>query len=161
MTILAHSPLAAALLALIAMVASSCSSPCRSIETRSLDFECEQASNFTGELHFDSEGSFDTFLRQQCLSDDDDALADQILAGIDFTTEAVFVARGRHAIDPTRCLQTRELADAQVCSTGLKLYFDDVIRQAEPCPGTRWTVAFVLSREDLRAALDAAAQSGF
>ena len=61
------------------------------------------------------------------------------------------LSRGRvHAIDPSRCLESREVDEAQVCSTGLKLYFRDELRRADNCPGTRWTAAFVLAREDLR-----------
>lgn len=151
------SPGLSAALFVVAAIAglSSCGPPCRTIETRPLALECAQTSGFFGELHFDSEATFDTFLRQQCL-EGDDAAADRVLASVDFTREAVFVARGNHALDSTRCLESRELDEAQVCATGLKLYFDDVTREPELCPGTRWTVAFLLSREDLRAALDAA-----
>ncbi len=138
---------------------ASCGAPCRGVETRALALECAATSAFSGELHFDSEETFDTFLRQQCLDAGDDALADQLLAGIDFRTEAVFVVRGRHAIDSSRCLASREVARAEVCSTGLKLYFEDELQPVETCPATRWTVALVLDREDLRAALDAAETS--
>lgn len=154
-------PSRALLVALVAAFSSSCGTPCRTIETRPLELTCAQTSNFAGELHFDSEETFDTFLRQQCLADDEDALADQLIASVDFSSEAVFVARGRHAIDSTRCLESRELDEAQVCETGLKLYFADKTREVETCPGTRWTVAFILAREDLRAALDAADSSSF
>lgn len=137
-----------------ALALSSCVAPCRAIEVRPLELECDPSSLFTGELHFDSEATFDTFLRQECLVGDGEA--DRVLASVDFTTEAVFVARGNHRLDETRCLARRQLDEAQVCATGLKLYFADEDLVSDTCPGTRWTVAFVLAREDLRAALDAA-----
>ena len=53
----------------------------------------------------------------------------------------------------------RDLERAQVCSDGLKVYFDDTYGDADfGCAGPRWTVAFALPREDLRAALDAAGE---
>lgn len=133
---------------------SACGEPCRGIETRALDFECSPLSSFTGELHFDSAAPFDTFLRQQCL-DGDDAEADRILASVDFTREAVFVARGSKRVTAERCLESRGLDEAQVCATGLKVTFRDRESGPDACSAGLWTVAFVLEREDMRAALDA------
>lgn len=134
---------------------SSCGAPCRGIDTRPLELECAATSTFTGELHVDSEATFDTFLRQDCLAGND-AEADRVLASVDFRTEAVFVARGSHRVTNERCLESRDLDEAQVCTTGLKLYFLDEERSPEGCPSTQWTVALVLSRDDMRAALEAA-----
>lgn len=140
----------------LALVPAACGTPCRGIETRELAFECAATTGFTGELHFDSEATFDTFLRQQCFAAGDDGDADAILEDIDFTTEAVFVATGPDRLDESRCLVSRELDEAQVCATGLKVYFrDELRRDGTDCPGTRWTVAFVMPREDLRAAIEA------
>ena len=99
---LATTTLVATLLVSLAPVA--CGTPCREIATRSLDFECAAVASFTGELHFDSRATFDTFLRQQCLPNAERAQADDIMDGVDFTTEAVFVAAGPHRLDDQRCL---------------------------------------------------------
>jgi len=143
-----------------ALLAASCGTPCRGIETRALDFECSASATFTGELHFDSRATFDTFLRQQCLSIAQQDTVDALLDEVDFDTEAVFVAAGPHRLDDQRCLVTRELDGAQVCTTGLKIYFADQMQRADAqCPGTRWTVAFALPREELRAAVEAGRQT--
>jgi len=135
---------------------SGCGPYCRDIVTTELPVECESPPRFTGEIHFDSLATFDTFLRQQCLpSASDDAIV-AIENQVDFTTHAVFVAVGPAAIDNTRCVTRRDLDRAQVCSDGLKVVFDDDYASAEQgCTGSRWTVAFSLTREDLRAALEA------
>lgn len=137
------------------LLLASCGAPCRDIEVRPLELQCSPTSSFTGELHFDSAATFDTFLRQQCLLGDDSPAADAALQSVDFDTEGVFLAAGPHALRQ-RCLSARELGSVQVCSTGLKVYFHDEYRaEGGNCPGTRWTVAFALPREELRAALEA------
>jgi hypothetical protein len=135
---------------------SGCGPYCRDIEATELPVDCESPPRFTGEIHFDNLATFDTFLRQQCLPtasvDEIEAIEDQV----DFDTHAVFVAVGPAAIDNTRCVTRRDLDRAQVCSDGLKVVFDDDYASAdEGCTGARWTVAFSLTREDLRAALEA------
>jgi hypothetical protein len=144
-----------------ALLAGSCGAPCRDIQARPLEFECsDDPLGFLGELHFDSASSFETFLRQQCLDDPGDA--DAILEQVDFGSEGVFVATGRDNLDAQRCLRSRELESAQVCTTGLKLYFRDELQSPElVCAETRWTVAFALPREDLRAAIEAGRTSDF
>lgn len=153
-----RSPLRFLLALCVASVsAAGCGPPCRDIQTRPLDFACEATRGFSGELHFDSEATFETFLAQQCLSRSSDELAREIAASVDFTREAVFVAVGPLSLDQERCLESRELASCQVCEGGLKVLFQDATRDiGAVCPSTVWTVAFALKREDLRAALDAA-----
>lgn len=139
------------------VVETACGAACRDIAATELrEVECESPPRFTGEIHFDNRATFDTFLRQQCMFTADDTVIDAILDKVDFTTQAVFVAVGPAAIDNTRCVTRRDLDTAAVCSDGLKVSFDDdYASAAEGCPGTRWTVAFSLAREDLRAALAA------
>ncbi len=128
---------------------------CRSVAVQPLDFEC--TSGFVGEIHLDSRGSFDTFLRQECLLDASDEDITELLDAVDFEQDAVFVAAGLDGLGDARCLENRELDDAQVCSNGLKVLFSDVFRTIdEQCPATTWTVAFAIDRAELRAALDAA-----
>jgi len=150
---------ASALAALVAVVVveGACGAACRDVEATELrEVECESPPRFTGEIHFDNLATFDTFLRQQCMYTASDEVIDGILEKVDFTSEGVFVAVGPAAIDNTRCVTRRDLDSAAVCSDGLKVSFDDdYASAAEGCPGTRWTVAFSLAREDLRAALAA------
>ncbi len=111
---------------------------------------------FTGEAHFDSPATYETFLSQQCLYTAGDDAVQARIDDVNFDEEAVFVAVGPAALDNSRCLETRTLDKAQVCTDGLKVYFADVFQRADDgCPGPRWTVAFSLLREDLRAALEA------
>lgn len=138
-------------------VASGCGAPCRDIEARPLELTCDATQGFSGELHFDSQATFDTFLRQQCLPPGADDIAAGVLASVNFDAEAVFVAVRPHDLGPGRCLRARALDSAQVCATGLRLLFNDEVRTpGEVCPATRWTVAFALPRAELRAALEAA-----
>jgi hypothetical protein len=144
-----------------ALVATACGAPCRDIEVRTLALECSAASTFAGELHFDSAAPFDTFLREECLVGEappaGDVAIDVVVQSVDFSTRGVFLAAGPRALRG-RCLQARELDTAQVCGNGLKLYFLDEYRaEGGNCPNTRWTVAFSLPREELRAALEAGA----
>jgi hypothetical protein len=71
---------------------------------------------------------------------------------VDFATEAVFVAVNLRG-EVGRCLVERELDGVQVCTEGLKLGFIDEATTDVTCGGV-WTVAFVLDRGDLRAALN-------
>ena len=144
-------------LAALAAGVVGCGPQCRDIDTQPVNIVCESPPRFTGEAHFDSAATFETFLSQQCLYTAGDTAVQSVIDDIDFTTSAVFVAVGPAALDNSRCLETRELDKAQVCTDGLKVYFQDVFQRADTgCPGPRWTVAFTLLREDLRAALDAA-----
>jgi hypothetical protein len=133
------------------LLAASCGVQCRGIDVRELDLACNETLSPLGELHFDSAASFDTFLRQQCLFGADPASIDAIVESVDFTTEAVFVAVNLRA-EAGRCLVDRELDGVQVCTEGLKLGFIDEASTDVACGGV-WTVAFVLDRGDLRAAL--------
>jgi hypothetical protein len=143
--------------ALLAL-APGCGSFCRDVATRELAFNCEDGANrFTGELHFDRQTTFRTFLEQQCIPQSPQSFVDEIVESIDWNTEAVFVAVGPPNVDATRCVDERSLERAQVCNDGLKVYFADVYGQSDfGCAGPRWTVAFAMNRSDLRAALDAA-----
>lgn len=129
---------------------------CRPISTTELDLECENnAQPFTGELHFDSEATYDTFLSHQCIPNASAGAIDQQKDLIDFSQDAVFVAVGPSAIDADRCVEERELDSVSVCDSGLKVYFKDTYTDSEfGCPDIRWTVAFSLSRDDLRTALE-------
>lgn len=148
---------AAAAMGLSGLFASSCGPVCRPAAVTELAFECDPTAPFTGEIHLDSRASLDTFLTQECMQNADDGVIDDVIDGVDFSQDAVFVAVGPDFLDNSRCLESRELDEVQVCSNGLKVLFDDVYRTSDaPCPGTRWTVAFTIDRADLRAALDAA-----
>jgi len=139
-----------------------CGPYCRDIQTRELDFNCEDGANrFTGELHFDRAATFETFLSQQCVPSFPATEIAALVDGIDWGTEAVFVAVGPPNVDGTRCVETREIERAQVCTDGLKVYFDDTYGNSDfGCAGPRWTVAFALSSDDLRAALEAGVALG-
>ena len=141
--------------------AFGCGAFCRDVETRELMFSCEDGgSRFTGEIHFEREATFRTFLEQQCLTQTSQADIEAHIESVDWDTEAVFVAVGPPNVDATRCVDERRLERAQVCSDGLKVYFADVYGQSDfGCAGPRWTVAFAMKRSDLRAALDAESSS--
>jgi hypothetical protein len=135
---------------------------CRQVQTEELTLECEDNDTpFTGELHFDSAATYETFLAQQCIPSETDNTISAYVSQIDFTNDAAFVAVGPNAIDSSRCVETRELDSVEVCNSGLKVYFDDTYQSSSQpgsdlfCPSGRWTVAFSLSRDDLRAALEA------
>ncbi|MCP4499387.1 MAG: hypothetical protein GY822_05400 [Deltaproteobacteria bacterium] len=133
---------------------ASCVDLCRPISTRTLALECG-TDVLEGEIHFDAAAPFETFLAQQCMPS---ASADEVrdlVESVNFAEEAVWLSVRRNAIDDTRCLRSRELNEAQVCESGLKVtFYDEPEVGDELCLG-RWTVAFVLDRGDLRAALDA------
>jgi len=137
---------------------TACGPYCRPIEVRPLAVECENLDigQFQGELHFDSAPPFETFLSQQCMPNAAEDRLAQIVESVDFTREGVFVVAGRNNLDSTRCVETRELDDAEVCTNGLRVYFEDSYRSVDRgCPSGVWTVAFALSRADLAAALEA------
>ena len=152
----------ATVLLLLTMGATSCGVQCRETEVRPLELSCDLTSGFVGEVHFDSAATFDTFLRQQCMLSASDAEVQALLDAVDFRTEAVFVAVGPDAIDDTRCLASRDVDTVSVCSDGLKIGFTDTLRtlNGASCPGTDWTIAFVIDRDALRTALNAAETSG-
>ena len=131
----------------------SCGPACRDVAIEELDVECDENSEFSGELHFDSAATFDTFVRQQCLPDATDAEVQDIVDSVDFGARGVFVAKGPNGLAPDRCVVEREAERAQVCEDGLKVYFRDRTTNDDPdCTGS-WTTAFTLAREDLRAVL--------
>jgi hypothetical protein len=147
---------------MVAAMAASCGLPCRSVSTRALELECEPLSPFRGEIHFDSAATFETFLLQDCLAEEGaEAQAAALIGQVDFTTEAVFVASGAASLDQgARCILERSVGDAEVCDDGLKVSFDDIETDGVAgCPSSKWTVAFALPRDELRAALAAGDQA--
>lgn len=126
---------------------------CRPVTTRDLALECSPASTFRGELHFDSAETWRSFLTDRCLFDADPSQIDAAVAAVDFSREAVFVARGARA-GVARCLEARGAETVDACGDGLRVLFDDDESGETICPGD-WTVTFALSRADLRSALDA------
>ncbi len=133
------------------VVSVSACAPCRRIETTPLALDCDQAGQFSGELHFDSADSFRSFLTDRCLPDADASEVEDFVGAVDFSTDAVFVARGFRA-GTGRCIVSRATESVDVCDSGLQLVFDDE-ESADASCGGQWTVAFSLSRDDLRAAL--------
>ena len=144
-----------ALAVLVAAGLLSCA-PCRSVEARALDFACAPNA-FTGEIHLDSGAVFESFLGDRCLPD---ATPEEILeivavAAVDFQRDAVLVSSGLRS-GLGRCVATRKADSVAVCSDGLRIIFDDTLADIDEaaCSGT-WTVAVVLPRTELRAALQA------
>jgi hypothetical protein len=123
---------------------------CREVAVQPLAVDCGPASTFGGELHFVDAATWRSFLTDRCLTPDD-ATIDALVAGVDFSTQAVFVARGSRAVGG-RCVAERAVDTVGACSDGLRVVFDDVESGDVPCPGD-WTVAFALPRSELRAAL--------
>jgi hypothetical protein len=138
--------------ATVVVVAASACTPCRRIETTPIALDCAQRAAFSGELHFDSAGSFRSFLSDRCLLDSSDDEIDGFVDDIDFSKDAVFVARGARA-GSLRCIQERDAESVDVCDDGLHIAFADEESADASCGGS-WTVAFVLPREELRAAID-------
>ena len=134
----------------VAATAVGCS-PCRSIETTPIAIDCSPAAAFSGELHFDTAESYRNFLNDRCLLEASDEAIDALVDDVDFSTEAVFVARGSRG-GVNRCLQERSAETVNVCEDGLRVVFADV-ESREECGGL-WTVAFKLPRDELRAALE-------
>jgi hypothetical protein len=126
---------------------------CRPVTTRDLALECSAASAFRGELHFDSADTWRSFLTDRCLFDATGAEIDAAVAAVDFSREAVFVARGARA-GVARCLKARGVESVEACGDGLRILFEDSESGDANCPGD-WTVVFAIGRADLRSALDA------
>jgi len=127
---------------------------CRPVTTRDLALECSAASTFRGELHFDSADTWRSFLTDRCLFDATPEQIDAAVGAVDFSREAVFIARGARG-GAARCLEARGVETVDACGDGLRIVFaDDESGDALNCPGD-WTVTFALSRADLRSALDA------
>ena len=139
--------------AVVVNVAAGCDD-CRAVEPRSLDFECDGAASFRGELHLDSAGTWRAFLSDSCLPTAVDARIDELVAAVDFNVDAVFVARGAR-LSTTRCLVAREAESIAACTDGLRIIFDDEEIGPDNCPGGDWTVALLVPRADVRSALAA------
>lgn len=126
-------------------------SPCRRVETTPIAVDCDQAAAFTGELHFDTADSYRNFLNDRCLLEASDEAIGALVDDVDFSTDAVFVARGSRG-GANRCITERAAETVNVCEDGLRVVFADV-ETREECGGL-WTVAFKLPRDELRAALE-------
>lgn len=129
----------------------SCGRPCRTLTTQPLDVQCEVGSVYEGELHLDDPAVFESFLSLECIPSAPAEEIAALVASVDFTRDAVFVAVGRRQVQ-TRCIESREAANVAACDDGLRVAFEDDLSASFDCVG-RWTVAFTLAREDLRAAL--------
>ena len=145
--------------ALACVVATlSCGRPCRAIAVTPVALACDAAAAFEGENHFDDRATFETFLESdECLPDADDAARAEVLESVDFLNDVVFVAVGDRgqtgaAGEVLRCIESRAADVVEVCDDGLRIAFADRVTDATPCPG-KWTVAFQLPREEMRAAL--------
>lgn len=134
------------------VVAAAACTPCRRIETKPIELDCEGGAAFTGELHFDSADSYRSFLTDRCLPTSNSSEVEDLVDAVDFTVDAVFVARGARA-GSLRCIEERATESVDVCDDGLHVVFDDVESGDASCGGS-WTVAFALPREELRAAID-------
>lgn len=128
--------------------------PCRRIERRVLDLDCSDASSFRDELHFDNEATYRSFLSDRCLPAGDPIDVEARVAEVDFSVDAVVVARGPR-VNGTRCITARAVESVDVCTSGLRLIFEDVEGGVDGCPAGDWTVAVVVGRDDLRAAIGA------
>jgi hypothetical protein len=137
-----------------ALVAASsgCGGNCRTIDHRALALQCERNSSFRGEIHLDSEAVYDSFLRDQCIPEAGDTDIADAVKKVDFDVDAVFVA-GDTRQQQERCIEEREVETAEVCDDGLRVTFRDRVTDKTPCPDV-WTIAFKLSRADLRAAIE-------
>jgi hypothetical protein len=143
-----------AALALPVTMFVGCDPSCREIETKPIDLSCADNAPFSGDLHFDGAGVYESFLADRCIPE---ASSDEILervGAVDFSKNAVFVSVGDR-LDPGagRCLENRKAERVQVCESGLRVTFGDTVQEGGPCAG-RYTVAFSLSRDDMRAAVD-------
>ncbi|MBI1947387.1 MAG: hypothetical protein HYS27_16960 [Deltaproteobacteria bacterium] len=147
--------------ALLALAAPGCGRPCRAVATTPIDLQCEAGAVYEGELHYDDAAVFESFLSLECLPSSSPEQIAAVVGAVDFTNDAAFVAVGRRLVQ-TRCVEARDAATVEVCDGGLRVSFDDRLSNAvDDCPG-RWTVAFSLARDDLRAALGTdAAVDGF
>ena len=150
---LAMRTLSAILVLLSASFMFSCGGECRDIEFTPVEFECDIASAFIGEIHFDRAAIFETFLNDECLPGAAPERIAEIAALVDFDRDAIVVARGANSLND-ECLAEREINNAQVCRAGLRFDFEDVISEDAVCETPVWNIAFTLARADLRAALD-------
>ncbi|MDP2339442.1 MAG: hypothetical protein Q8O67_00680 [Deltaproteobacteria bacterium] len=141
-------PFAAVLVAAVA----SCT-PCRRVETTPIEIDCDANADFVGELHLDTAASYRSFLNDRCLPEGREAEIDALVDAVDFTVDAVFVARNLRQ-GASRCIEERAADSVDVCDDGLRVVFrDEESGDATGCAG-HWTVAFVLPRGELRAAID-------
>jgi hypothetical protein len=125
--------------------------PCHTVQARALPLECAPSSTFVGELHFTDATAFRSFLTDRCLGVADVAAVDALVDAVDFSTDAVVVARGARA-GSARCVAQRNVDSAAVCDDGVHVAFDDAVTNAQPCPGD-WTIALTIARDELRAAI--------
>ena len=130
---------------------ASCGPACREIETRPIALACETNSAFKGELHLDSAAVYESFLRDQCLPTAEETTLSDRVQDVDFDKDAVFVA-SRLRFETQRCIEERAVERVEVCEDGLRVTFVDETSTRTVCPGL-WTVAFSLSRDDLRTAI--------
>lgn len=130
---------------------AACGRPCRPITVAPLELQCDADAFYEGELHYDDAAVFESFLSQDCMPSASPEQVAAIVGGVDFLANVVFVAVGPRQV-AGRCVERRDAALVQACDDGLRVAFDDRLSTDEECVG-RWTVAFSLAREDLRAAL--------
>lgn len=136
----------------VASASGSCGRPCRSIAVQRVDVGCASTGTFNGELHFDDVPTFEAFLESdQCLPDAIDEERAAIIESVDFGANALFVAVGDRA-QLGRCIEDRQADIVEVCDDGLRVAFADRVTDANPCAG-KWTVAFQIPREEMRAAI--------
>lgn len=136
----------------VAVVGAGCT-PCRRIETKPIALDCAQNATFlSGELHMDSAATFRSFLTDRCLPEATDGEIDDLVGAVDFSTDAVFVARGNRG-GAQRCITERATESVDVCEGGLRVVFADRESGEGQCGG-KWTIAFSLPRDDLRSAVD-------
>lgn len=132
----------------------ACERPCEPVAFRKVELRCDPVVGFSGEAHFDSRANFETFLRSQCLLPGEEARIADTLAEVDFRREVVFVAVRPMDTGVGACLLDRQVNDVEICEDGLNVIFDDeYFADGDTCPNGNWTIAFVLSRDDMRTAL--------
>ncbi len=138
------------------MWCGACAIPCRPVEHRVLDLQCPENARPTGENHFDSSSTMQTFLEVDCGLSEEQALS--FLGQIDFSREAVFVAAQERTITDS-CIRDRNVIDTQICDDGLRVFFEDVLQDiaTQGCPSSHWAVAVVMPREEMRAVLSVTA----
>jgi hypothetical protein len=142
---------AAALVSAVA-VTLSCGRPCRTVAVTPLALSCQSTGTFNGEIHFDDVPTFETFLESdQCLPDAAEGERTELIESVDFLTNAVFVAVDQRERQQ-RCIEEREADVVEVCDDGLRIAFADRVTDTSPCTG-KWTVAFQIAREEMRAAV--------
>jgi hypothetical protein len=136
----------------VAAATMSCARPCRSIAVERLALECQTGGTFNGEIHFDDVPTFEAFLESdQCLPEAVDEERAAVVDSVDFLNNALFIAVGTKG-QLQRCIEEREADLVEICDDGLRISFADRISDELPCDG-KWTVAFQLPREEMRAAI--------